>query len=136
MPQGYLDQSKSIFGNSGEAIMKGMRDRFTQPEITDIMRKSNIPGIKYLDQGSRRFLDDKSGYWKKYGTVREFLQGEYPKANKSIAKDEDIPQMWKQMFKENNRRAREATRNFVVFDENIPQILERNQQPIGGLLGK
>ena len=86
LPQGYLDQSKSIFGNSGEAIMKGMRDRFTQPEITDIMRKSNIPGIKYLDQGSRG--------------------------------------------------AGQGTRNFVVFDENIPQILERNQQPIGGLLGK
>jgi len=86
LPRGYLDQSKSIFGNSGEAIMKGMRDRFTQPEITDIMRKSNIPGIKYLDQGSRG--------------------------------------------------AGQGTRNFVVFDENIPQILERNQQPIGGLLGK
>jgi len=30
----------------------------------------------------------------------------------------------------------QGTSNFVVFDENIPQILERNQQPIGGLLGK
>ena len=48
--------------------------------------KSGIPGIKYLDQGSRG--------------------------------------------------AGQGTRNFVVFDENIPQILERNQQPIGGLLGK
>ena len=32
--------------------------------------------------------------------------------------------------------AGQGTRNFVVFDENIPKILERNQQPIGGLLGK
>jgi len=35
-----------------------------------------------------------------------------------------------------SRAAGKGTSNFVVFDENIPQILERNQQPIGGLLGK
>ena len=52
----------------------------------DWLKRQGIPGIKYLDQGSRG--------------------------------------------------AGQGTRNFVVFDENIPKILERNQQPIGGLLGK
>jgi hypothetical protein len=53
---------------------------------SEFLKSKGIPGIKYLDQGSRG--------------------------------------------------AGQGTRNFVVFDENIPQILERNQQPMGGLLGK
>ena len=82
-----------------QLFKKASRDDFIPPlpieatrslgnaeRVSEFLKSKGIPGIKYLDQGSRG--------------------------------------------------GGQGTRNFVVFDENIPQILERNQQPIGGLLGK
>jgi hypothetical protein len=86
------EKIKNIFKNtSGGYRSEGSNDYMFEKWVKsprgsiDLMR-GGVPGIKYLDQGSRG--------------------------------------------------AGQGTRNFVVFDENIPQILERNQQPIGGLLGK
>jgi hypothetical protein len=70
----------------GDKLYFQLGGGYKAPAVSQALREWGIPGIKYLDEGSRR--------------------------------------------------AGQGTRNFVVFDENIPQILERNQQPIGGLLGK
>ena len=99
--------------------------------VRDYLHQKGVTGIKYLDQGSRRF-HDKSGSWKEYGTIREFLQGEYPKIN---AKWHEYPEsskdMWRKMFYKNNRNARgEATRNYVVFDEKLPTIEEINNKVV------
>lgn len=56
----------------------------TKAESTDALRKLGIPGIKYLDQGSRQ--------------------------------------------------GGKGTSNFVVFDDQIPQILEINDKPVRGIL--
>ena len=81
----WVDKKNDMIKNTSNPDF-GMHQLLRSRNAPEELRKLGIPGIKYLDQGSRG--------------------------------------------------AGQGTRNFVVFDENIPQILERNQQPIGGLLGK
>lgn len=72
----------------------------TSPSGSTDLKKIGLPGIKYLDEGSRPSLTEDYG------------------------------------IKHLGRKPKQKTQNFVVFDENIPKILERNEQPIGGLLDK
>ena len=67
-----------------------------------------------------------------YAKLSEILGGE-DKAS-AYLNSKGIPGI--KYLDQGSRGGGQGTRNFVVFDENIPQILERNQQPIGGLLGK
>jgi hypothetical protein len=115
------------------------------PSGSTALKKSGFPGIKYFDQGSRsggpgiEAVDNELAMLKKQLNDIEFIEKTEPSKNidESLMKYTRKKQVTSRIEElEKNREKSGNTRNFVVFDENIPKILERNEQPIGGLLDK
>jgi hypothetical protein len=151
---GLRSEIRSAFGSDAKNYREALgdadkflkavagREKNSDSLTSAVLKREGIPGIKYLDQGSRgvkggELLDtfQKNGKWhtkiRGYdhtdtfrGEPASFLTTSQP----FNTRDEALA--WA------DKKINIGTRNFVVFDENIPQILERNQQPIGGLLGK
>ncbi len=86
-------------------------------EASQRMYQAGIPGIKYLDQGSRATTDNFIVTWPNYGTYGFNTVDE---AKAFMKEHSDV-----------NLQLSEPTRNYVVFSDEIPQILERNNQPVG-----
>ena len=88
----------------------------TPAQTSKILNDLGITGIQYLDQGSRGNTDNFIVTWPDFGTygfdtadeARAFMQ-QNPNANLTMS---------------------EPTRNYVVFSDEIPQILERNNIPV------
>ena len=104
------------------------------PGASEFLKSKGIPGIKYFDQGSRggatRTVDP--AIENELMVLKNKLVEGIPKSSKEYEKISYRVKILEKI-KENTEQ---GTRNFVVFDENIPKILERNEQPIGGLLDK
>ena len=98
------------------------------------LRKLGFPGIKYFDQGSRggATRTGDPAIENELMVLKNKLVEGIPKSSKEYEKISYRVKILEKI-KENTEQ---GTRNFVVFDENIPKILERNEQPIGGLLDK
>jgi hypothetical protein len=119
------EKIKNIFKNtSGGYRSEGSNDYMFEKWVKsprgsiDLMR-GGVPGIKYLDQGSRgqKYWTAKhpKGGWYNFTTEREAL--DFIKRN---------PEMT--LISPNQ------TRNFVVFDDTLPKIEAINDVPIQGLM--
>ena len=86
-------------------------------EASQRMYQAGIPGIQYLDQGSRATTDNFIVTWPDFGTYG------FNTADEAKAFMKEHPDV--------NLQLSEPTRNYVVFSDEIPQILERNGTPLG-----
>jgi hypothetical protein len=85
--------------------------------VSKKLLEQGIPGIKYLDQGSRQFYDD---------AVRalENSKKKVEKLRTSGITDYHLTDAIQEL-QSSERGVKDLTYNFVVFDENLPKILER-----------
>lgn len=94
--------------------IKGAEKIHGEEKVSQLLSEAGIPGIKYLDQGSRnkpvRF-DPESKLWR----VEDRVNGELVERDFKTEK-------------EARNFAGPETRNFVIFDPKIVTILERNGQ--------
>ena len=98
------------------------------PEGAEAMRQAGIPGVKYLDEGSR-------GRYKARATYKGKPYGDEITFSSKNTLDDYIQQKQAEGF---GVEVLPGTSNFVVFpkNESLLNILERNDEPIsrGGLL--
>lgn len=104
-------EAKKFYGMIGESPEDASR----------ILREQGIPGIQYLDQASR----DPSQRF-----IARSPQGGESVFNSAQEAQDYIAQMAKHGH-EFEYVDPNLTRNYVVFSDEIPQILERNNQPVG-----
>jgi hypothetical protein len=89
------------------------------------LREAGVPGIKYLDQGSRLPID--------YGAQIRFRDGKW-NIDKEYIKKYNLPQTFN-TYAEAETALRQAaegagTRNYVVFDDKLISILKKYGLPI------
>lgn len=125
--QGY--QSPQIQTAGSQAIGEKAGRDLRNPEEVARLRQAGIPGIRYLDQGSRGAIDPEphleqtpSGRWR----ISETLTRNYRDLGGLFeTKDEALAAI--------KERIPQVTSNYVVFDENLINILRK--YGIAGLLG-
>lgn len=91
------------------------------PGGSEILREAGIPGIKYLDQGSRgdwEIRENAKGYY----VQQRLAQGVGGRVSDEYFRSRDAAQEWLDL----NR-----TRNYVLFDDKLVNILEKNGEPVG-----
>jgi hypothetical protein len=108
------------FETIGQVIQSS---RGTNPNLEKQLLEAGIPGIKYLDEGSRdwRILTPKES------TSGKYVVGKWPGGGKE-QKYFDNAKEAQDYFNQNQ------TSNHVVFDPSTVKILEKNNNPIEGLL--
>jgi hypothetical protein len=104
----YIQQQKNFIGKGGKA--------------EDELLQAGIPGIRYLDQGSRGhtvdlMYKDKLYASNKFDTLQQAQQYAADKAAEGFA----------------TKISQSGTSNFVLFDDQMPRILEINGQPTGNV---
>jgi hypothetical protein len=119
-----FDIAKNISSTGGEAYFD-LQSRFNNSPKTasDRFLKAGIPGIRYLDGGSRSVnaTDDRllelaeKNNGNKEAAVDEFMRSVY-----------DTPKAKEKMRSDLLRNFPERTSNYVVFDENLIKITEEN----------
>ena len=125
------EKIKNIFKNtSGGYRTSGNNDyMFEQwvksPRGSIDLRQGGIPGIKYRD-GNSRNINPGFSYGERFGeksasyTIGDEFVSSPPLNSKADA------QLWY-----DNEMDKRATKNFVVFDDTLPQITHRNNQSLG-----
>jgi hypothetical protein len=109
---------------SGEQFYRrlaGSGDPSAYADAAAILDESGIPGIKYLDQGSRRLgvpRPNLARYEKKAADLEDLLKREPSEANQNRLSDamQELESM---------KRADDQTSNYVVFDPKIVEILRK-----------
>ena len=104
-----------------------MRKHESGEDVSNYLQSKGIPGIKYLDQGSRPM----KGFGR--GQILS-LYNKQPKGQTWLAtadtgavkefKDYGEAEKWM------TEQVQKKTSNFVLFDDQIPQILAINDDPI------
>jgi hypothetical protein len=96
-------------------------DRAGQSVASDRLREMGVPGIKYLDQGSR----EKTRWIAKHpqGGINDFP-------------DEASARAFVKRNPELTLIPPEQTRNYVIFDDKLPKILERNGKSLAEQLAE
>ena len=123
---GWRD-SEMIRGRQGEQLYRDlMRKHESGEDVSNYLQSKGIPGIKYLDQGSRPM----KGFGR--GQILS-LYNKQPKGQTWLAtadtgavkefKDYGEAEKWM------TEQVQKKTSNFVLFDDQIPQILEINDKP-------
>lgn len=109
---------------SGEAIYQRLVSRAEggPAEVAKLLHDAGIPGIKYLDQGSRGLIDnpdvaERNGQW----FVRE--NGRI-KPSSPAFDTKDAAQAWI------DKVSAGQSRNFVIFDHNDVEITHKNGEPV------
>ena len=136
------EQPKSVMDAVDRVLPKSKRDDlarvgYARGRFNDTFDKSEaIPLGQWTGKDVEFSLgrETRNAFGGKYQDYYKKAQGSYQGVASLLLKEQGIPGI--KYLDQGSRQAGKGTRNFVVFDENIPQILERNQQPIGGLLGK
>ena len=100
-----------------EVTLKLTPEQQINADVSKYLEELGIPGIKYLDQGSR----DVAGLGSEIEALKLSLRDELD-PTKVAETEAKIVELQARVGKE--------TRNFVVFDESILQILERNNEPV------
>lgn len=125
------EKIKNIFKNtSGGYRTSGNNDHMFQkwvksPRGSIDLRQGGIPGIKYRD-GNSRNINPGFSYGERFGeksasyTIGDEFVSSPPLNSKADA------QLWY-----DNEMDKRATKNFVVFDDTLPQITHRNNQSLG-----
>ena len=104
-----------------------IRGREEQKRIaSEALLAAGIPGIRYLDQGSRQFdfndwrlLELESELGSKEAAVDQFMRSVY-----------NTPAVKERMRNTFLKNFPKRTYNYVIFDENLIKITERNGQPV------
>ena len=121
---GHVNQYMNMVGkpeDTGEKIWRTLSDMYDSPqEKSSALQRAGIPGIRYLDQGSRNISDQlKSAreavtYWRGVGDLDKI-----GKAERSLATIEKMEE--------------KGSRNYVVFDDKLVNI--ENNYALGGRVG-
>lgn len=88
--------------------------------VSHVLAEAGIPGIRYLDQGSR-------------GTIRSYIQQEGDKHvvyDLHNRRDEFSTREEAKAFQEKEYAADKQTRNFVVFNDKDIEITHKNGEPV------
>lgn len=133
---------KSLGQMTGQDLYRAMSERNGQTKIfigdkqkvADYLREQNIPGIKYLDQGSRQHIEHRPiSEAQRAAAEAEML--DIQKVKKPAAVDAN--EMASLDSREDELRALLAhdnvpppTRNFVLFDAEHARIVEKNGQRV------
>lgn len=103
---------------TGEKLYKAIQERVGKPDkgasASAALRELGIPGIKYLDGGSRKFQ------------VKLSVRGK-PYAESSFATAEQAQKYLAEKASEGftGEVVQDGTRNFVLFDDNLAKVLKR-----------
>lgn len=123
---------KRIHGMTVEALSQDFQD----PQIAQKLREAGIPGIKYLDQGSRG-LGSKDKIDDLIASTLDAVGGNRDKAIKELQGRIDSSASLPVQYRANNPQLPQAierlkqgwsdprTRNYVVFDDKIIDILKK-----------
>jgi hypothetical protein len=135
---GLRSEVRSAFGSDAQIYREasGDADKFlnqtrgrekSSDNITSaLLKREGIPGIKYLDQGSRGSTTIGSGrVTKLYGSKKGGWVA--TSSNGRNTKEFSTKEAGEKWIREMDEK---ATSNFVLFDDQIPQILEINDDPI------
>ena len=112
---------------TGQELLNYLMPSGNKAEASQRLNAAGIPGIKYLDGTSRsRNVVDKrlDALLTKHDGNTESAVDEFLRAVHESPKEK--AKMRKSLIEEINGK----TRNFVVFDENIVEMLSRNGQPV------
>lgn len=119
-------------GDVGQFYAALVRDTGSPQQASDYLKKLGIPGIQYLDQGSRVSSKDIENTRSELASWKQEL--EYAKANKfsdhAMKATEKQVQLRKKELDEMERKQREGTRNFVIFDDSKIKITHKNGEPV------
>jgi hypothetical protein len=108
------------YAQAATAIKQGFIG-FSDEQVSAKLRKAGIPGIKYLDQGSRAHVVSLHTEAGKYAENRFDTRGEAER----YATDKE-----KEGFK--TEISQQGTHNFVVFDDTLIRITHKNANPVLG----
>lgn len=109
--------------HSGKDLSKTLA--VSREAASKALAEAGIPGIKYLDQGSRPFD----------GKTLEELNEAIKQSKEDLAKETD-PDAKKyfegelEVLEKNKKAVESPTRNFVVFDDKLVKIVEKNDNPV------
>jgi hypothetical protein len=121
-----METGQSIYQRIATTLAYGKPDvANVYKESSDVLNSLGIKGIRYLDEGSRS---------KPYSVAISTKKGLYAE-NEFITKEQAeqyIKEKQAEGFKTELKEI--GTSNFVVFDPTDVKILERNSQPVEGLL--
>jgi hypothetical protein len=121
-----METGQSIYQRIATTLAYGKPDvSNVYKESSDVLNSLGIKGIRYLDEGSRS---------KPYSVAISTKKGLYAE-NEFITKEQAeqyIKEKQAEGFKTELKEI--GTSNFVVFDPTDVKILERNNQPVQGLL--
>jgi hypothetical protein len=123
----------SAYGYTGNRIYKDMADALRKPEVSARLQDADIPGIKYLDQGSRNFNPGTTQWIAEQGGVdkaREIAQARYNDTIMKYGPAHRDARDWAATLKEIDNP---PTSNYVVFDPSIIDITKKYALP--GALG-
>ena len=107
------------------------------PAASRLLAERGIPGIKYLDQGSRRLLNGPAETAKTFAErIKSIEDGTYdPAINGPLGdKAERIAGLRADIERLTNETAeqeRHETRNYVVFDDKLIRITHKNGKEVG-----
>ncbi len=97
----------------GQMFLDKMAQRMKGPEkVTEALREAGIPGIKYLDQGSR--VDN---------SMVQLLEGHLADA-KAAGNTADVAR-YEQRLAEEQQKAKNQTSNYVVFSDDLIKIIRK-----------
>ena len=114
----YLSGAEGTANAKGWTIYSEMQDALGgQKEASMFLRELGIPGIKYLDQQSRPFLNVSSKTHELGKQAGSSRWGFYDK--KSGYFDADLPLFGKKADAQEWLDGKRGTRNFVIFDEEL-----------------
>jgi hypothetical protein len=102
-----LGMAKDPFNAPGEFLIRS-RKTYEAPEISRSLNEAGIPGIKYLDEGSRISSPGQIDLIRQNIAQREALLAKNP-GNPTDVK-------WLAEYQDMLRRAENPTRNYVIFD--------------------
>jgi len=128
MIEKWRDGTEQVdFPATGHTFYNAMSDYGgkSTPELSKTLSEAGIPGIKYLDQFSRG----------KYHVQLKYKGEPYGEPYELLGKnqvDDFVKEYEAKGF--GTEVVEKGTSNFVLFDDQIPQILEVNDKPVRGIL--
>ena len=105
----------------GSAIVQNTSRGLDKVRTSDILREAGIPGIKYLDEGSRISSPMQIDLIRQNIAHREALLAERP--------GDPTNTKWLAEYRDMLRRAENPTSNYVIFDPNIIDITKKYAVP-------
>ncbi len=99
-----------------------------EKEASKALREAGIPGIKYLDQGSRNKVDAETRQMQ-IGELEELIKEENELGEKDEAGIKHLASLEKELA-DLQANPEALTHNFVLFDASLVEIIERNGEAL------